>query len=164
MLGQQIGANHWKTGVRLYAPTGHYDAGSLAQGGLNYWTYSPFIGLTHVVPGKREISVHTGYDIRERNTDIDYKSGDVWHLDAVAALYTDLQTSIGITGSVYQQVEPDSGRGAILGAFKARSYTVGPIFRHMAGNMNFEFKWLPEFSVQNRPEGNTFWLNFGSQF
>jgi hypothetical protein len=164
MAGKQVGSNHFKGGVRLYAPTGHYREGALAQGGLNYWTYSPFIGLTHLVPGQREISIHTGYDIRERNTDTDYKSGEVWHLDGVAAIYTDYQTAIGITGSVYQQMTADSGTGATLGAFKARAYTLGPIIRHTSGNMSFEFKWLPELSVQNRTEGSSFWLNFGTPF
>ena len=164
MIGKQIGSNHFKTGVRLYAPTGHYRQDNIAQGGLNYWTYSPFLGLTQVIPGQREISIHTGYDINERNEDTDYKSGNVWHMDAVVAFYTDLQTAIGITGNIYKQVEADSGSGAILGGFKARSYSVGPMIRHTAGSMSFEFKWLPEFDVQNRPEGSTVWMNFGLPF
>ncbi|MBL0057769.1 MAG: transporter [Elusimicrobia bacterium] len=164
MVGKQIGSNHFKTGVRLYAPTGYYREGSLAQGGLNYWTYSPFLGLSNVVPGKRELSLYTGYDIRERNTDTDYKSGDVLHMDAVAAIYTDMQTAIGITGSLYQQLTADKGSGAVFGSFQAQSYTVGPLIRHTAGNMSFEFKWLPEFSVMNRTEGSSFWLNFGMPF
>jgi hypothetical protein len=164
MIGKQIGSNHFKTGVRLYAPTGEYRMGSLAQGGLNYWTYSPFIGYTNLVPGEHEISIHTGYDINERNTDTDYKSGDIWHLDAVASIYTDYQTAIGLTGSVYQQMEADMGSGAVLGAFKAQSYTLGPIIRHTSGSMSFEFKWLPEISVQNRTEGSSFWFNFGTPF
>jgi hypothetical protein len=164
MFGKQVGSNHFKTGVRLYAPTGYYRSGSLAQAGLNHWTYSPFLGLSNVVPGKRELSLYTGYDINERNTDTDYKSGDILHMDAVAAIYTDMQTAIGITGSLYQQLTPDTGSGAVFGSFKAQAYTVGPMIRHTAGNTSFEFKWLPEFSVMNRTEGSSFWLNFGMPF
>jgi hypothetical protein len=164
MLGKQIGSNHIKTGVRLYAPTGYYRANHLAQGGLNHWTYSPFLGYTNVVPGQHEISVYSGYDINERNTDTDYKSGDAFHMDAVLAMYTDLYTAIGLTGSMYQQTSPDSGSGAIFGSFKAKSYTVGPMIRHTAGAMNFELKWLPEVSVENRTKGGSFWMNFGMPF
>lgn len=164
MLGKQMGSNHFKTGVRLYAPTGYYRQGSIAQGGLNYWTYTPFVGLSHVVPGQRELSLYTGYDLRERNTDTDYDSGDVFHVDAVAAIYTDLYTAVGITGSLYQQTQADSGSGAVLGSFKAQTYTLGPIIRHTSGAMSFEFKWLPEISVQNRTEGSSFWMNFGTPF
>lgn len=164
MLGKQIGSNHIKTGVRLYAPTGYYRQGNLAQGGLNHWTYSPFLGYTNLVPGKHEISLYSGYDINERNTDIDYKSGDAFHLDAVAAIYTDLQTAFGLTGSMYQQTSPDSGSGAQFGSFKAKSYTVGPMIRHTAGSTSFELKWLPEVSVENRTKGGSFWMNFGMPF
>jgi hypothetical protein len=164
MVGKQIGSNHIKTGVRLYAPTGYYRSGHLAQGGLNHWTYSPFLGYTNVVPGQHEFSLYSGYDINERNTDTDYQSGDAFHLDAVAAMYTDMYTAIGLTGSMYQQTSPDSGSGATFGAFKARSYTVGPMIRHTAGSMNFELKWLPEVSVENRTKGGSFWMNFGMPF
>lgn len=164
MVGKQIGSNHIKTGVRLYAPTGYYRSGHLAQGGLNHWTYSPFLGLTNVVPGKHELSLYTGYDINERNTDTDYKSGDAIHMDAVAAMYTDMYTAVGLTGSLYEQTSPDSGSGATLGSFKAKSYTVGPMIRHTAGSMNFELKWLPEVRVENRTRGGSFWINFGMPF
>lgn len=164
MVGKQIGSNHIKTGVRLYAPTGYYRESHLAQGGLNHWTYSPFLGYTNVVPGQHEISLYSGYDINERNTDTDYKSGDAFHMDAVAAIYTDMYTAIGLTGSMYQQTSPDSGSGAQFGSFKAKSYTVGPMIRHTAGSMNFELKWLPEVSVENRTKGGSFWMNFGMPF
>jgi hypothetical protein len=164
MVGKQMGSTHFKSGVRLYAPTGYYRSGSLAQGGLNYWTYSPFLGVTSVVPGKREFSLYTGYDIRERNTDTDYKSGEVLHMDAVAAFYTDMYTAVGLTGSIYQQMSADKGAGAHMGAFKAKSYTVGPLIRHTAGDVSFELKWLPEVSVDNRTKGGSFWLNFGMPF
>lgn len=164
MVGKQIGSNHIKTGVRLYAPTGYYRENHLAQGGLNHWTYSPFLGYTNVVPGQHEFSLYSGYDINERNTDTDYKSGDAFHMDAVAAMYTDMYTAIGLTGSMYQQTSPDSGSGATLGSFKARSYTVGPMIRHTAGAMNFELKWLPEVNVENRTRGGSFWMNFGMPF
>lgn len=164
MAGKQIGSNHLKSGLRLYAPTGYYRSGSLAQGGLNHWTYTPFLGYSHITPGQHEFSLYTGYDINERNTDTDYKSGDVLHMDAVAAIYTDLYTAVGITGSLYEQLSADSGSGAVLGGFKAKSYTVGPLIRHTAGAMNFELKWLPEVSVQNRTKGGSFWMNFGMPF
>lgn len=164
MVGKQIGSNHIKTGVRLYAPTGYYRSGSLAQGGLNHWTYSPFLGYTNVIPGKHEFSLYTGFDINERNTDTDYKSGDAIHMDGVAAMYTGMQTAIGLTGSMYQQTSPDSGTGAIFGSFKAKVFTIGPMIRHTSGSMNFELKWLPEVSVENHTKGGSFWMNFGMPF
>lgn len=168
MLGWHKQASHIKTGVNVYAPTGEYDKSSIANTGLNYWTFSPFFAYTYVVPGKNEISANTGIDFNTKNTDTNYQTGTQWHLDYLAAHYFNPWISLGVAGTVYQQIEADSGEGAVLGKEKSQSYGLGPVFRYNGRSYDsdniFEIKWIPEFDTKNRPEGNPVWFNWSWTF
>jgi hypothetical protein len=66
----------------ITAPTGEWTEGSLAFIGLNYWTFSPMVGFTYLVPEHGlDFSTKFGVDIDTENPDTDYYSGAVAHLD-----------------------------------------------------------------------------------
>ena len=54
----------------ITAPTGEWTEGSLAFIGLNYWTFSPMVGFTYLVPEHGlDFSAKFGVDINTENPD-----------------------------------------------------------------------------------------------
>jgi hypothetical protein len=63
--------------VGVYAPTGNYQVGRLANTGKNFWTAEPTLGLMYF--GQKngfEASLFTGCDFNSENQDTNYRSGD----------------------------------------------------------------------------------------
>jgi hypothetical protein len=152
--------------VGLYAPTGDYKKGALANEGKNFWSVEPTIAMIYLNPKNgREFSAFLGTTFNEKNPATDYKSGNQMHIEVTAAQHFPLGNggaSAGVTGFWYEQVTGDSGSGATFGAFKARDRGVGPVVsysRKLWGNdLIAEFKWLHEFDVERRPEGDILFL------
>ena len=75
---------------------------------------------------------------------------------------------IGATGFWYEQINGDSGSGANLGDFKTRTLGVGPVLSYARplGDTTLvaEFKWLHEFDVKRRPEGDYLYLKVLAKF
>lgn len=150
----------------VYAPTGDYQKGQLANQGKNFWTIEPTLAVIYLNPVTgREFSVFLGTDFNSENSDTDYKSGSQVHLEATASQHFPLWGGlggIGVSGFWYEQVEGDSGDGATFGSFKARSTGVGPAVswtgKMFGEDSVIEFKWLHESGVRRRPEGDTLFL------
>ncbi|MGP4842998.1 SphA family protein [Marinobacter sp. 1Y8] len=150
----------------FYAPTGDYKVGRLANTGKNFWTVEPTVALMYL--GQKngiEGSLFLGADFNQENPDTDYKSGTQVHLGGTVAQHFPLWGGLagaGVTGYWYQQVEGDSGSGANLGAFKARAQGLGPTVSWVKSvgkdQVLAELKWINEFNVNKRPEGNTLFL------
>lgn len=158
--------------IAIYAPTGNYEVGRLANTGKNFWTIEPTFGFNYLgQKNGREVSFFIGVDFNTKNNATDYKSGTQVHFDGTLAQHFPLWggfASIGATGFLYRQVTGDSGDGAILGDFKGRANGVGPVasWASKVGNADLitEFKWLHEFDNRNRPEGDTVFLKIMAKF
>ena len=152
--------------LAIYAPTGDYQVGRLANLGKNYWTFEPIVGFMYLgQENGREASIFFGADFNTENSDTDYQTGSQIHIDGTLAQHLPIGkglAGIGVTGFWYEQVEGDSGSGAILGSFKARTIGVGPslTYSRKIGKHNLiaELKWVHEVEVRRRPEGDSFIL------
>lgn len=150
----------------IYAPTGDYEKGKLANEGKNFWTYEPLVAAIYLNPKTGiEASAFLGFDFNTENDATDYQSGTQGHLELTLAQHFPLWgggAGAGVSAFWYEQLEGDSGTGATFGDFKARSFGVGPVvsYSHKLGSADFvaEFKWLHEFEVEKRPEGDTLFL------
>jgi hypothetical protein len=159
-----------RTGI--YAPTGSYDVGRLANCGKNYWTFEP--GASASWLSKKfgtEISLFTGFDFNTENPDTHYQTGTQYHLDLSVVQHLPLWggfAGVGANGFYYQQIEGDSGSGANLGNFEGQTIGVGPAisYVHPLGTSQIfgEVKWLPEVEVKNRTEGDYIWIKAGVLF
>lgn len=173
MFNYQHTAN-FSTNYRLavYAPTGSYKTGRLANLGKNYWTVEPTVAFMYF--GQKngiEASLFLGASFNTENDDTDYKSGTQVHADGTLAQHFPLWNGlagVGVTGFWYQQVEGDSGDGAILGDFKGVAHGIGPVasWATTAGGVDViaELKWLHEFDNENRPEGDTVFFKLIGKF
>jgi hypothetical protein len=163
-----------KYDVRLavYAPTGEYEKGQLANAGRNYWTFEPAVSFSWLSTKiGTEVTVFTGFDVNTKNEDTDYQSGASFHLDGTVAQHLPLFggfAGVGAEGFVYEQITADSGSGATLGSFEGHTYGVGPVvsYTHKIGKYDIagEVKWLPEVDVSKRLSGDYLWVKLGIVF
>ena len=173
MLNQNLSPDfniNYRLGI--YVPTGSYEAGRLANTGKNFWTIEPQVGSMYF--GQKngiEASAFLGADFNFENPDTNYRSGTQLHIDGTLAFHFPLWGSlagIGVNGYWYEQVEGDSGSGANLGDFKARSAGLGPVLSYStkAGGIDLigELKWVHEYETQNRPEGYYIWFKLLAKF
>ena len=173
MLNYNVSPNlnvNFRTGI--YAPTGNYEVGRLANKGKNFWTIEPTLGLMYFgVDNGREASLFLGVDFNTENPDTHYRSGTQLHVDGTAAQHFPLLgglAGVGINGYWYEQVSGDSGSGATFGDFKARSAGLGPVLSHVikvkAVDIIAEAKWLHEFETKKRLEGDIVWFKLIFKF
>jgi len=154
------------TRLTIYAPTGEYDEGELANTGKNFWTFQPGI-MASWFSSKlgTEASLFSALDFNTRNDDTKYQSGAAMHFDGTLAQHLPLLdgvAGIGVTGFYYKQIEGDSGPGAVLGDFKSRTTGYGPVLSYLQpvgeSQLLIELKWMVESDVKNRLEGDYVWL------
>jgi hypothetical protein len=169
----------WKSGdwqydflMPVYAPTGSYEVGRLGNPGLNYWTVDPIVGAAYSnAKSGLNGAAHLGYAMNTENSDTQYRSGSVLHLDASVQQIFPLGSgfaNIGAEAWYFQQVTCDSGAGATLGCFKGRTAGIGPVLGYIQPigqqKLIFELKWLPELDTQNRLKGDYVWLKMVYKF
>jgi hypothetical protein len=158
--------------LNVFAPTGNYEKGALANPGKNYWTFEPAASISYISSKiGLEASAFAGVDFNTENHATDYQSGDVFHLDATLAEHLPLfggAIGVGANGFYYQQFTEDSGSGAVLGGLEDRTVGVGPVLSYVRKIGKFdlaaEVKWLPEIAVQNRLKGNYIWFKLAVLF
>lgn len=163
IVGWHFGEFHLITGLDIYLPTGAYDKNDLANVGRNYTTFTPVLAATWLNAEGYEASFKLMYDINTENTATDYTSGDELHADFILAKHWG-PLAVGLGGYAYKQVTGDSGAGAVLGDFKGQAVGLGPQLSYGAGNLQVTAKYQSEFAVENKPEGDKFWLNLTLAF
>jgi len=170
----------WKRGswqlnalLPIYAPTGDYDVGRLANPGLNYWSFDPTVGASfNSETTGTNAALHVGVMFNTENRDTDYDSGDLFHAEASLQQLLPVGpgfASIGAEAFYLDQINGDSGSGARLGDFERRSWGVGPVLGFVlphGDNNNFvaELRWLPEIDTERQLEGDYVWLKLVYQF
>ncbi|MFL5414055.1 MAG: transporter [Myxococcales bacterium] len=172
LLGWTRGDLQYDVRLGIYAPTGKYEVGSLANLGKNYWTFEPGLAVSWLsAKTGLEASGFVAVDVNTRNDATDYQSGSQFHLDATLAKHFALlggRLGAGASAFYYQQIGSDSGSGATLGAFKASSIGAGPAASYATKvdwlDLAVELKWLPEIHSDNRVEGDLFWIKVRAVF
>jgi hypothetical protein len=157
---------HWSFGVYIYAPTADYTKGQLANNGLNIWTFTPAVGYTHLFQeGTLELSSLAGVDIYTKNTATNYSNGSVFHIDGLLMKRTASGWGFGAAGGWIQQIDNDTGATAdLLHGFKGHALGLGPAMDFTKSwsktdKVSITLRWLKEFDVKNRIEGNPLMLN-----
>jgi hypothetical protein len=162
---------HVSMGLYVYAPTAKYNPDNLANPGLNVWTLSPSVGYTHLFQkGTLEFSVLGAFDWYSRNGDTDYKNGLVLRGDALLVKRTPGGWGFGAAAGWIQQVQDDDSELADrLDGFKGRSFGIGPVLSYgkkWSGgeHVDVSFRYVSEFSVRNRFEGDPWSVTISAGF
>jgi hypothetical protein len=164
-FGWHEGTLHYSMNALYNAPLGFWKVGNASNIGFNrsaldftpaFTWLDPRIGL--------ELSAAAGVTFNFENPDTNYKTGNEFHLEWAAKQHFSQTFSLGLVGYHYSQFTGDSGSGARLGDFKGRVTALGP-------SMNYTFnlgqipvttnlKYMREFDVKNRLEGDVGFLTF----
>jgi len=156
----------------IYAPTGDYEVGRLANPGLNHWTFDPTIsaGYSNEQTGFN-FAINSGFAFSTENKDTNYRNGTLFHIDASVQQMLPLGPGflgIGVEAFYIDQISGDSGSGAPAGGFEGKTAGLGPVLSYIlpVGDNTFvaEARWLHEFDTTRRLEGDYFWLKAVYQF
>ena len=168
ILGWNAGNFHWNVGVFGFAPTGDYSRRQLANTSLNHWAIMNRIAGTYFDPKTGwQVNGAAIYSVNFENPATDYETGDILNLEG-AIVKNFGRFGVGVAAYAMIQTTPDSGAGALLGAFKSRVYGAGPILSYTIGDpangLTFIGKYYEEFGARNTFEGHTFDLAFTAKF
>jgi hypothetical protein len=164
-----FGNFHLNFAEYIITPTSDYDKDSLANSGLNYWSFDTNAAATYLDPVRgHEFSFNLGHIYNTENNDTDYQTGQEIHLDYMANQYFSETFALGVHGFYLKQITGDSGDGAIFGDFKAEAAGIGPALlwspRILGQDVPIIVKWLHEFHAENRLEGDHVMASFVVSF
>jgi hypothetical protein len=163
---------HWSFGLYVYAPTADYELGKLANPGLNVWTMTPAVGYTRLFKkGTLEFSALSGVEFYTENDATDYQNGEIFRLDLLVMKRYESGWGIGLVGGWIEQLSGDDGGRLteVTDGFKGRAFGLGPAISYThkteaENQIDFNFRWVPEFGVENRFEGGGLLLTVGFNF
>lgn len=143
----------------IFAPTGRYDRGDLANIGRNYWAFEPVAAFSYVDPAGVNADIKIMYDFNLRNSATDYRSGQELHADYSLGWGLGNGWVIGAGGYVYRQTTDDRQDGDRVADNKGRAVAIGPSVKYASDSGWFvTAKWQKESQVRNRPEGEAYWV------
>ncbi len=153
----------------VVTPSGQYNVNNAVNLGRNYWSFDTVFAVTNLnMDTGREFSFAAGYMINTENGDTHYETGDELHIDAMFNQFLSETFALGLHGYYYDQVQGDSGSGAILGGFKGRSYGIGPSFLWMpkagGGKFSVSGTWLHDLDATRRLKTDYVVVMLGWQF
>lgn len=142
-------------------PVGAYRQNRLANTGANRWAVDAGGAYTYLKK-RMEFSIVGGLNYKGRNPDTDYRNGAEAHIDWATSYFLFPNVHAGLVGYFYQQLQSDSGSGALLGNAKSRVNGIGPqagMFFEAGGRIYYvNAKAYSEWGAKNRAEGWNFWL------
>jgi len=172
MMGWENGFWQYNAFLTVFAPTGEYKQGDLANPGLNYWSFDPIIGASynHDKLGFNG-ALYGGIIFNTENNDTDYQSGSQLHIEGSVQQLLPVGpgfASLGAEAFYLQQLEVDSGQKEIFQDFKGRTVGIGPTLGYILpvgeNTLVVELRWLPELESKNRLKGDYYWLKIVYQF
>ena len=143
-------------------PTGAYDKNRLANPGQNHLAFMPTIMSTWFPTPKVEVSTAFTAEFYTKNHDTDYQSGTVLSAEGMVGYSLNEKWQVGIQGFYSKQVTDDKLDGhTYQDGFRGQSAAIGPQVRYnITPAVALVAKYQHEFAVENRAEGDKFWVQF----
>ena len=150
-------------------PTGKYDQSRLANVALHHWVFNTVLAFTWLDPKTGiEISATPGIIFNTENKATNYQSGIEFHMDMMLNWRLSSSLTMGLHGSIYQQLTADKGADPSIGDFKGQGYSLGPalIWNKTINEQTYyaSAKWLHEFGAKNKAEGDLMIFSAGIKF
>lgn len=143
----------------IYAPTGAYKKGDVANIGRNHWAFQPVLGVSYIQPHGLNADLKVMWTHNFKNDDTDYRDGKELIVDYATGWGVGGGWTLGVGGYYYQQLTNDSRDGVAIENNKGRAIAFGPSVRYDSGKGWFiTAKYQDEMSVRNRADGAAFWV------
>lgn len=151
---------HTVIGLDINLPTGAYDKnGARPNIGANYYSFEPVFGVSYLGSNGWEASAKFMYNIKTKNTDTNYRSGDEFHVDYLVGKNIG-NWGIGVSGYYLKQVTNDKVGGVkYLDGVRGQVFAFGPSIKYRTkGGTHLIGQWQHETKVENRFGGDKFWF------
>jgi hypothetical protein len=165
----QRGNFHFNLYETITAPTAVFDRNDFPNISRNQWSFDTVLAMTWLDWNYGlEVSLVPGVILNTEDLATKYQTGAEFHLDYMFNKFFTPLFGIGVHGSYYRQFTGDSGTGAALGSFKGEASSIGPaiLFRPVVSGKQtyFSAKWLHEYDVRNRFQGDLYTFTGGLKF
>ena len=145
----------------FWAPTGSFEKGRLVNLSTNTWTFIPGVAYTKIFPDANiELTGIWQMEFDTEDHATHYQNGILSDLEVLAIKRFKNGLGIGFVESWIQQVNDDAGAPAALNGFTGRAFGIGPIATYSAkvgkSHLDFSARWIHDFGVSKRVEGNGF--------
>ena len=152
--------DHLAFDFTFWAPTGDFKTGRLVNLSLNNWTFIPGVAYTKIIPEVNiELSGIWDMEFYTENPDTNFQNGIVSDLEVLAIKRFKCGFGIGFIESWIQQVTDDESALTPNG-FVGRAFGIGPIVTYSTKlgktHLDFNARWIHDFDVTNRVEGDGF--------
>ena len=152
--------DHLAFDFTFWAPTGEFKTGRLVNLSLNNWTFIPGVAYTKIIPeGNIELSGIWDMEFYTENPDTNFQNGIVSDLEGLAIKRFKNGLGVGFIASWIQQVTDDESALTPNG-FIGRAFGIGPIVTYSTkigkSHLDFNARWIHDFDVTKRVEGNGF--------
>ncbi|WP_321797986.1 transporter [Caballeronia sp. J97] len=149
--------DHIALSFNIWAPTGKYEAGALANPSLNTWTFVPQIAYTKIVPKYGlEFDAVMGFQFYTKNTATNYQNAPLFTLDVMGLKKFANGFGMGVVMGTVQQLGNDTGPTADrLDGFVGHDFSIGPIITYetrLGGKtpLSASLRWVPSVASTNR--------------
>lgn len=158
-IGWQRGDWHLLAAFDLVVPTGSYDAHRALNTGNHYFSFRPIFSVSYLPAPGWEVSAKATYTFNFRNTDTDYRSGQLFHFDYSASYAMTPALRVGLNGYYLKQTTDDRQYGGPVNGDgnRAQVVAIGPAARYQFKHASLEVKALKEFAARNHSEGQSIW-------
>ncbi len=157
---------HWVFGLDINLPTGKYNAIDPTDSvGANYYSFEPALAFTYLNQSGFEVSAKLMYNIKTKNDDTDYQSGNDFHMDYLIGQHFG-PWAVGLGGYYFKQTSDDELNGRKVGpdGNRGQVFAIGPAVKYDYQGMSFIGAWDYETQVENRFQGNKFFFKFVTAF
>jgi hypothetical protein len=156
---------HSVAGLDIFAPTGEYTKGDLANIGRNHWALQAVYGVSWIDPNGLNADAKVMYTFNLKNKDTQYRSGQELIVDYSLGWGFGNGLTAGVGGYLYQQTTDDKQNGAVVADNKGRALSIGPSIKYDSGKGWFvTAKYQVDTHVRNRADAKAFWLKFVTPF
>lgn len=150
---------HTAMGLDFSLPTGSYRAGDLANIGRNHLSVQPLYAISYIDPNGFNGDVKFTLNLNRINKDTNYRSGNELFIDYAAGWGMGNGWTIGVGGTVWEQLGNDKSNGVVVANRKVSSFSIGPSMKYDNGKGWFlTAKLQNEVSVNNSTAGNSLWV------
>lgn len=118
---------HIAFNITIWAPTGDYEVGRLANNGMNVWSFIPTVMYTKIWPQSGlSFDANYGIEFDTKNQDTDYQNGALSYLDLLLEKkYKNGFAIGGVFGWLQQYSGDEGGLADRLNGFKSHGLGLG---------------------------------------